>query len=66
MRVVIQILNFTESLTEIVRNHCFHDVQHHLRIITDGIESRKSNMFAHQIKNIDFWVWTQSSISDLV
>ena len=47
-------------------NPCFHDVQHHLIIIIDGLKSRKANIFANQIENIDFWVWTQGSISDLV
>ena len=47
-------------------NHCIHDVQHHLIIIIDGLKSQMSNIFAHQIKNIDFWVWTQGSILDLV
>ena len=37
-------------------DHCFHDVQHHLIIIIDGLKSRKPNIFAHQIKNVDFWV----------
>ena len=37
-------------------NHCFHDVQHHLIIIIDGLKSQMSNIFAHQLKNIDFWV----------
>ena len=41
-------------------NHCFHDVQHHLIIIIDGLKSRKPNIFAHQIKNIDFWVWPRT------
>ena len=47
-------------------NHCFHDVQHHLIIIIDGLKSRKSHIFACQIKHVDFLVWTQGSISDLV
>ena len=47
-------------------NDCFHDVQHHLIIIIDGLKSRKSNIFVHQIENIDFWVWTQGSIANLV
>ena len=47
-------------------NHCFHDVQHHLIIIIDGLKSQKSNIFAHQIKNVDFWGLDSGSISDLV
>ena len=35
-------------------DHCFHDVQHHLIIIIDGLKSQKSNIFAHHIKNVDF------------
>ena len=41
-------------------NHCFHDVQHHLIIIIDDLKRRKSNIFAHQIKNINFWVCTEA------
>ena len=47
-------------------NHCFHDVQHHLIIIIHGLKSRKSIIFAHQIKNLDFWGFESGSISDLV
>ena len=46
--------------------HCFHDVQHHLIIIIHDLKSQMSNISAHQIENIDFWIWTQGSISDLV
>ena len=35
-------------------NHCFHDVQHHLIIIIDGLKSQMSNIFAHQIKILIF------------
>ena len=47
-------------------NHCFHDVQHHLIIIIDGLKSKKSNIFDHQMKNVEFWGLDSGSISDLV
>ena len=37
-------------------NNCFNDVQHHLIIMIDGLESQMLNIFALQLRNIDFWV----------
>ena len=57
--VEIQILKILKFHLFSSINYCFHDVQHHLIIIIEGIKSRKSNIFGHQIKHIDFRVWSQ-------
>ena len=38
-------------------NHCFHDVQHHLIIIIDGLKSQKSKVkyFCSPDQNVDCW-----------
>ena len=35
-------------------NHCFHDVQHHLIIIIDGLKSRKSKILLIRSKMLIF------------